>query len=110
MPHSPQFREAGLSILRHAYKTCEELGVGNADIADLFQILSESVLVGQHEPRRPSSPIGPYRISADTVAKARLMRGQGLTIYQISSRLGIDPHTVERHTALGSAPASVVTQ
>lgn len=104
MPQSPQFKAAGISILRYAYEACKEHGVEKDQLADLLTELRDAVLIGQHgKAIRPDVKYGgQHRIAPEVVTRILEEHAAGRSQGSIARTLMIDERTVKRYIALAS--------
>lgn len=107
MPHSPQYKSAGLSILRYVYETCELLGVQNGEIVPLLEDLRDAVLIGQHgNAVKPDvKPTG--RILPDVVDRIFQEHAKGNSPLSTALTLAIDVRTVKRYLSASNGTIPV---
>lgn len=99
---TPQYKSAGLSILRYVYETCELLGVQKGEIAELLTDLKDAVLIGQHDKEIPTD--GPsvkritgHHLSPHLVAEIERLARQGMSRNAVAKFLKIDWGTADRY-------------
>jgi DNA invertase Pin-like site-specific DNA recombinase len=110
MPHSPQFKAAGIAILQFAYRACEEHEVPKHELPELFNSLSLAVAEGQGIiPANPSSkhetlPRIRKRVTEEILAQIRQLHAEGLGYDRIGQRLGIPKTTVAKRLSRPHEP------
>lgn len=99
---TPAFKAAGISILQHAYATCERLGVDKREIPELLSVLSLAVAQGQ-EPTDSKLPRARFgvrpkckKVSDVEIAQIHAWHREGMAERWIAGRLQVNRSVVKR--------------
>lgn len=96
---TPEFKAAGIAVLRFAYAKCKKLHVPNDEIADLLNALGDAVRIGQTVESVPLKPakLTYHRVTAAEHKRIVDLHAQGFGCYRISQMLSIPKSTVANH-------------